>query len=211
MELNREVNRATRRDNKVLREAGVEGSILRGVLVGKENPNTPELEFGNVMRQWMCKMRQRFARNVIRRTIDSLDCMGNKIFGMKPYMEHILKVKMYDWEMGNLRDFAKEIVKENLMASPDARKVSAILCPGGQSGMHPPKEICKAWSSCPLLFLYPFSSPMPINILHSTFTSNSAVRSFTHASIRNLAIIGRSLPRWKPGTPRKKKQSNLTP
>lgn len=125
MTLNREISRATRRDNKALRDAGVEGSILRGMLVGAHNPETPNLEFGTVMREWMRKMRDRFALYVIRRTIDSLDTSGNKIFGMRPYLDHCLGVKMSAWEMSNLRDFAKEIVKDNPMATADTRKVSS--------------------------------------------------------------------------------------
>ena len=215
LQLNREVNRATRRDNKALRDAGVEGSILRGVLVGKQNTDTPELEFSNVMRQWMSKMRERFAPNVIRRTIDSLDYTGSKIFGIKPYLEHVLKVKMHNWEMGILRDFAKEIAKDNPMASPDTRKVSPVLLRMSiaDGGKHLLRRYARAFlqdmaildgqEACPFAFL--------IRPPHSTFTSNSATRSFIPASIQSLVIIGRSLSRWKPGRPLQKKQSSSTP
>lgn len=124
--LNREVSCATRHDNQALREAGEEGSVLRGVLIGTHNPETPELEFRTVMLDWMGKMRIRFAPFVIRRTIDSLDCEGNKIFGMRPYIDHILRLKMYDWEMNALRDFAKDIVKDNPISAADTRKVSVL-------------------------------------------------------------------------------------
>jgi len=124
--LNREVSRATRRDNQALREAGEEGSVLRGVLTGSHNPDAPALEFRGVMLEWMTKMRERFAPYVIRRTIDSLDCEGKKIFGMRPYIEHVLRLKMYDWEMNALRDFAKDIVKDNPISAADTRKVRLL-------------------------------------------------------------------------------------
>ncbi|KIO00764.1 hypothetical protein M404DRAFT_151975 [Pisolithus tinctorius Marx 270] len=122
LELNKEINRANRQDSKALREAGVEGSIIRGVFIGVRNQNTPDLLSPEVTREWMVKIRDRFAYYVIRRTIDSVDFGGNKLFGMRPYQEHILKLQMYDAEMGILRSFAKDLVKENPIASADTRK-----------------------------------------------------------------------------------------
>lgn len=122
--MNKEINRASRQDSKTLREAGIEANIIRGVFIGLRNPNTPQLESPKVTTVWMGKIRERFAHYVIRRTIDSIDFAGNKLFGMRPYTEHVLKLKMYDWESGNLRRFAKDLVKENPIASADTRKVS---------------------------------------------------------------------------------------
>ena len=122
--LNKEINRAHRQDTKALREAGIEANIVRGVFIGVRNPNTPDLESPKVTTGWMNKIRERFAHYVIRRTIDSIDYAGNKLFGMRPYTEHVLKLQMYDWESGNLRRFAKDLVKENPVASADTRKVS---------------------------------------------------------------------------------------
>ncbi|KAI6029042.1 P-loop containing nucleoside triphosphate hydrolase protein [Pisolithus microcarpus] len=122
LELNKEINRANRQDSKALREAGIEGNIIRGVFIGVRNQNTPAMESPTVTRDWMIKMRERFAPHVIRRTIDSVDFAGKKLFGMLPYQEHTLKLQMYDWEMGALRSFAKDLVKENPIASVDTRK-----------------------------------------------------------------------------------------
>ncbi|KAI6144170.1 P-loop containing nucleoside triphosphate hydrolase protein, partial [Pisolithus thermaeus] len=98
-------------------QAGIEGNIIRGVFIGVRNQNTPDMESPAVTRDWMIKMRERFAPHVIRRTIDSVDFAGNKLFGMLPYKEHTLKLQMYSWEMGALRTFAKDLVKENPIAS----------------------------------------------------------------------------------------------
>ncbi|KAI5988912.1 hypothetical protein EDC04DRAFT_2614443 [Pisolithus marmoratus] len=106
LELNKEINWANRQDSKALREAGIEGNIIP------------------VMHDWMIKMRERFAPHVIHRTIDSVDHSGNKLFGLRPYQEHTMKLQMYEWEMGALRTFAKDLVKENPIASADMRKVS---------------------------------------------------------------------------------------
>ncbi|KAI6137600.1 P-loop containing nucleoside triphosphate hydrolase protein [Pisolithus tinctorius] len=122
LELNKEINRANRQDSKALREAGIEGSIICGIFIGIRNQNTPDLLSPEVTREWMVKIRDRFAHNVIRRTINSVDHAGNKLFGLKPYLEHILKLRMYDNEMGVLRSFAKDLVRENPIASADTRK-----------------------------------------------------------------------------------------
>lgn len=125
--MNRELNAASRRDAKTIRDAGAEGNELRGTLIGKVNKATPNLEFAPAMRTWMKVMRDHFAKHVIRRTIDSLDYRNQKLFGMRPYIEHFLKLRMYDWEMDNLRNFAKEIIKDNPMAAAaDTRKVGCI-------------------------------------------------------------------------------------
>ena len=80
------------------------------------------------MLEWMGKMQECFASYVIHCTIDSLDCSGNKIFSMHPYIKHVLQLEMYDWEMNALRDLAKDIIKENSISATDTRKVCHIYC-----------------------------------------------------------------------------------
>lgn len=80
--LNREMTRAARADSKALREAGKEGSILRGVLTGGSNKATPTLEVPKVLDAWMGTFRQRFAKFIIRQTIDSVSPDGAKLFGL---------------------------------------------------------------------------------------------------------------------------------
>ena len=128
----RRINKGNRQDSKAMREAGAEGSVIRGVFTGSHNTDAPELESPALIRELMMTMRERFATHVIRRTIDSVDFEDNKLFGMCPYLEHTMKLRMYDWEMEQLRSFAKDLVKENLIASSDTRKVchrnSCYLC-----------------------------------------------------------------------------------
>lgn len=150
LKMTRELNAASRKDAKEQREAGYEGNQLRGTLIGKVNPNVPASEFAPKMRQWMKLMRERFAIHIIRRTIDSKDPRGQKLFGMRPYQDHSLHLRMYDWEMENLRSFAKEIVKDNPMAAAaDTRKVRfryitfAIRCsPSWTAGRAASSSLC---------------------------------------------------------------------
>ena len=76
---------------KALREAGIDGSIIYGVFVGVRN-NTPDLQATAVTREWMSRIRDRFAYHVVRRTIDSVDHAGHKLW---PCREHVLKLEMY--------------------------------------------------------------------------------------------------------------------
>ncbi|KAI9457025.1 P-loop containing nucleoside triphosphate hydrolase protein [Boletus coccyginus] len=87
----------------------------------------PELQATAVTREWMAKIRDRFSYHVIRRTIDSVDHAGQKLFGMTPYQEHVLKLEMYPEEMQMLRGFAKDLVKENPIASADTRKTDKTI------------------------------------------------------------------------------------
>lgn len=118
MQMKRELDGAMRRDRKQQRQAGQVGNILRSVLVGREtHSQVPDLEYPEVMRQWMVKMRDYFAQHVIRRTVDSVNNKGEKIFGLKTYSEHYLLVKMFQWETDNLLRIAQNMVKDNPLAT----------------------------------------------------------------------------------------------
>jgi hypothetical protein len=105
--MNRELAAAQRRDRKAQREAGVESSILRGVLVGNHNPEAVEEEYLPSMKKWMCRMREWFSPAIILRTLESTDNTGSKIMGLPPYHDHSLKITLLDWEMMNLRNIAR--------------------------------------------------------------------------------------------------------
>ncbi|KAG1838889.1 P-loop containing nucleoside triphosphate hydrolase protein [Suillus subluteus] len=92
--------------------AGVEGSMLRGVLVGSHNPEAAQEEYLPAMKQWMGRMREWFSPAVILRTLDSTDNTGNKILGLPPYHDHSLKIKLLDWEMDNLRNIARGYIDD---------------------------------------------------------------------------------------------------
>lgn len=123
----RRINKANRQDLKAMREAGAEGSFLRGAFTGSHNKDALELESPALIHELMGTMRERFATHVIRRTIDSVDYQNNQLFEMRPYKEHLMKLRMYDWEMDQLWSYAKDLVKENPIASSDTRKVCDSL------------------------------------------------------------------------------------
>ncbi|KAG2343746.1 hypothetical protein BDR05DRAFT_883628 [Suillus weaverae] len=93
--------------------AGVEGSILRGLLVGAENPDRPSDEYGPVMKKWMSQMREWFAPAVILRNLDSVDNAGTKILGLPPCHDHTLRMHLLPWEMSNLRAIAKGYLEDS--------------------------------------------------------------------------------------------------
>ncbi|KAG2335271.1 hypothetical protein BDR05DRAFT_843481, partial [Suillus weaverae] len=111
-DMNRELAAAQRRDRKAQREAGLEGSMLRGVFVGSHNPEAAQEEYLPVMKHWMGRMREWFSPAVILRTLDSTDNTGSKILGLPPYHDHSLKIKLLDWEMENLRNIARGYIED---------------------------------------------------------------------------------------------------
>jgi hypothetical protein len=110
--MNRELAAAQRRDRKAQREAGLEGSMLRGVFVGSHNPEAAQEEYLPAMIQWVGRMREWFSPAVILRTLDSTDNTGSKILGLPPYHDHSLKIKLLDWEMENLRNIARGYIED---------------------------------------------------------------------------------------------------
>lgn len=106
----RRINKANRQDSKAMQEAGAEANFIHGVFTGAHNKATPDLESPKLIHELMGTMQERFATHIICRTIDSVDHANQKLFGMRPYMEHIMKLRMYDWEMEQLCSFAKDIM-----------------------------------------------------------------------------------------------------
>ncbi|KAG1741027.1 P-loop containing nucleoside triphosphate hydrolase protein [Suillus occidentalis] len=111
--MNKELASAQRKDRKAQKEAGVGGSILRGLLVGATNPDRPRDEYGPVMKKWMGQMREWFAPAIILRTPDSVDNAGTKILGLPPCHDHTLRMHLLPWEMNNLRDIAKGYLEDS--------------------------------------------------------------------------------------------------
>ncbi|KAG1786495.1 P-loop containing nucleoside triphosphate hydrolase protein, partial [Suillus variegatus] len=93
--------------------AGVEGSVLRGLLVGVENPDRAQDEYGPVMKKWMGQMRGWFAPAIILRNLDSVDNTGTKILGLPPCHDHTLRMHLLPWEMSNLREIAKGYLQDS--------------------------------------------------------------------------------------------------
>ncbi|KAG2045712.1 hypothetical protein BDR06DRAFT_1015378 [Suillus hirtellus] len=112
-EMNKELSSALRKDRKAQKEAGVEGSVLRGLLVGAENPDRAQDEYGPVMKKWMGQMRGWFAPAIILRNLDSVDNTGTKILGLPPCHDHTLRMHLLPWEMSNLREIAKGYLQDS--------------------------------------------------------------------------------------------------
>ncbi|KAG2045912.1 hypothetical protein BDR06DRAFT_900013 [Suillus hirtellus] len=93
--------------------AGVEGSILRGLMIGAQNPDHLDNEFGPVMKKWMGQMRKWFSPAVILRNLDSVDDSGTKILGLPPCHDHLLRMHLLPWEMSNLRAIAKGYLEDS--------------------------------------------------------------------------------------------------
>ncbi|KAG2134716.1 P-loop containing nucleoside triphosphate hydrolase protein [Suillus cothurnatus] len=109
---------------------GMEGSILRGLLVGTKNTDRPDDHYGPVMKKWMSQMRQWFAPVVILRNHDSVDNAGMKILGLPSCHDHTLRMHLLPWEMSNLRAIAKDYLED-----------SSIVRIGAASQNGPPKSV----------------------------------------------------------------------
>ncbi|KZT17921.1 hypothetical protein NEOLEDRAFT_1081787, partial [Neolentinus lepideus HHB14362 ss-1] len=72
----------------------------------------PHSAYTDCMLRWMADFRKAYQRHVIRRTIDSLDSDGNRISGLKPYVDRSLALKMYPWEYESLKRQAHAISSE---------------------------------------------------------------------------------------------------
>lgn len=127
-EMNKELSSALRKDRKAQKEAGVEGSVLRGLLVGVENPDRAQDEYGPVMKKWMGQMRGWFAPAIILRNLDSVDNTGTKILGLPPCHDHTLRMHLLPWEMSNLREIAKGYLQDSPVVGVGAASRVSPLC-----------------------------------------------------------------------------------
>jgi hypothetical protein len=127
--MNKELASAQRKDRKAQKEAGVGGSILRGLLVGATNPDRPRDEYGPVMKKWMGQMREWFAPAIILRNLDSVDNAGRKILGLPPSHDHTLRMHLLPWEMNNLRDIAKGYLEDSPMVGIGAASRVSTFSP----------------------------------------------------------------------------------
>ncbi|KAG2352396.1 P-loop containing nucleoside triphosphate hydrolase protein, partial [Suillus spraguei] len=147
--MNRELTAAQRRDRKAQREAGVEGSMLRGVFVGSHNPEAAEEEYLPVMKRWMGRMREWFSPAVILRTLDSTDNTGSKILGLLPYHDHSLKIKLLDWEMENLKSIARDTLMTNFYVEFRRSILHPHMNPTEEQSWTRPKSL-EQWNVSPI-------------------------------------------------------------
>ncbi|KAI5982172.1 P-loop containing nucleoside triphosphate hydrolase protein [Pisolithus albus] len=107
-EMWREVSRAQAKDRRAERESS-EGR-LRGLLAGEEPSALDEsTAMRPVLQQWIPFLHEVFSTNVIRRTLDSLDHAGNKIFGLLPYQERVMLLELREWEKVRLARITDEL------------------------------------------------------------------------------------------------------
>ncbi|KAI6154544.1 P-loop containing nucleoside triphosphate hydrolase protein [Pisolithus tinctorius] len=88
----------------------LQANRLRGLLGGEEKTAERNTETRPVLQQWVPWLRDRFSKHVIRRTLDSLDYRGNKIFGLPPYQEHVMLLELREWERSRLATITEELV-----------------------------------------------------------------------------------------------------
>ncbi|KAH9019722.1 P-loop containing nucleoside triphosphate hydrolase protein [Lactarius pseudohatsudake] len=67
-----------------------------------------EQKFQNVKAQWMKVVHERYHGAVIRRTVNSLDYLGNTISGLEPYEEHVCMLELHEHEYKALGDIASQ-------------------------------------------------------------------------------------------------------
>ncbi|KIN92956.1 hypothetical protein M404DRAFT_172153, partial [Pisolithus tinctorius Marx 270] len=107
-EMSRELSHAQAKDRKAKRDSAEDR--LRGLLGGEEKTAERNTETRPVLQQWVPWLRDRFSKHVIRRTLDSLDYRGNKIFGLPPYQEHVMLLELREWERSRLATITEELV-----------------------------------------------------------------------------------------------------
>lgn len=128
-EMKREINRAQAKDRKAERESESAGDHLRGLLAGETEHNTMMAsELVPKLQEWIPRLRDAFEKRVVRRTLDSVDCEKNPIFGMRPYREHVMLLELRDSEKDILTKLTNEIIKDSpLSTMAGAGKVGHIL------------------------------------------------------------------------------------
>ncbi|KAI6029955.1 P-loop containing nucleoside triphosphate hydrolase protein [Pisolithus microcarpus] len=100
---------------------------LRGLLAGEESSaQDKSTAMRPVLQKWVPFLREVFSKHVIRRTLDSLDYHGKKIFGLPPYQERIMLLELREWEKVRLAKITDELVHcPSLNTIAGAGKVSA--------------------------------------------------------------------------------------
>lgn len=112
-EMTTEFNRAQAKDRKAERESETAGDRLRALLAGEDVEQvTSSSAIAPKMCKWVPWIRSGFERYVIRRTLDSVDHAGNKIFGLPPYQEHVMLLELRDWEKQQLTTLTNEIIDQ---------------------------------------------------------------------------------------------------
>lgn len=100
---------AEAKDPKQLRTTGMSASIIRATVKGKAVQPITSFYPKEMLRS-INTIRARYAGITIWRTLRSEDCEGNRISGLEPFLEHVIKVKLYQHEMDNLEGLAQVLI-----------------------------------------------------------------------------------------------------
>lgn len=130
-------------------------NIVLSTLKGKSTNNTKsayENEMVNVIKD----IRERFVGTVIRRTVRSVDNVGNPISGLEPFHEHVLVVTLYKHETENLEVLAQDLVED------DAHKIAKFA---GGHVRFVSNMLCMKWLIVSIEFLYTYPQGTPASQL----------------------------------------------
>lgn len=144
-------------------------NVVLSTLKGKSTIGTSAYE--TEVRIAIDDIRERFNEIIVRRTVHSVDNMGNNISGLEPFHEHVLIVGLYKHEMENLELLARDLV------DGDAHKI-AKFAGGHVRFVH--NKLC-----------------IIIDLEHRIFTSPFEGHSFIRAA--TLARPGMTLQPWRNG------------
>lgn len=128
-EMTKELSRAQAKDRKAEKESSDAADRLRSLFGGLSTSQIASTsEFVPKLRRWIPFIRQAFSPYVIRRTLDSVDYAGKKIFGLPPYHIHVLLLELRDWEKTRLRDITAELIDQTPVTTfAGAGKVSFLI------------------------------------------------------------------------------------
>lgn len=193
-EVQRELTRAQAKDRRAERQSDEAGNHLRARLAGEGSHDLTKTEYHPCVQNHIPFVRDTFAKHVIRRTLDSIDYRGHKIFGMRPYREHIMLLELRQWEKQALSTLTDQMIESKpettLISSANVSFYSPVLlAPAFTSQLLPmrsgassdwfrpffrcvptlPSGNFKLTTSIPSEFLYRISSWTPTSAYEPSF------------------------------------------
>lgn len=110
-EVKGELNYAQARDCWIERQSDVAGNHLCTLLSGEDTQDFTKTEYYLQLQNHIPWIRDAFAKHVICPTLNSVDYQGCKIFGMRPYQEHIMLLELCLWEKQALNAITNQMVE----------------------------------------------------------------------------------------------------
>ena len=133
-QMTKDLNHVQARDRRAEHESDKASNHLRAVLSSQDPHELRKTEFYPKLQTYIPQIREAFYEHVICRTLDSVDYRGQKIFGMRPYLEHVMLIELRQWEKQALTALTDEMVQEAPITTLiGAGKVSFQLRPGSST------------------------------------------------------------------------------